>query len=130
VASFSFQSPLFPDGAVVGVYNAQGYDAFPSWGPPGSAVTTATVEHYGLSFSGLEDEKPYFAALEVDGVWRSIRFSTDAPASSSGNLYVNVYGSDASTARKEGFVNLWVGDKEAEVPEHAKEGDLILRETE
>lgn len=64
---------VFPDGTVVGLYDAEGYSEFPPI-PPGHILSSATVTGGELTFSGLEENHPYFAAAQVSGAWRNVRF--------------------------------------------------------
>lgn len=67
--------PLFPNGTVVGLYDGQGYSEFPRI-PPGAPLSTATVAAGAVTFTGLTENHPYFAAAEVGSPakWQAKRF--------------------------------------------------------
>lgn len=67
--------PLFPDGTVVGLYDGKGYNAWPTV-PPGPPLSTATVTNGAVTFTGLEENHPYFAAAQVGSParWQGKRF--------------------------------------------------------
>ena len=81
MASFTLNNTPFPDGTSVSAYDATGYATFPAFGPPGSAIATASVSAGSLTFTGLTNHTSYFAAAKVGGVWHSWRFTPgeDAP---------------------------------------------------
>lgn len=76
MATFTLKATPFPDGTTVGIYDATGYLEFPHSGPPGTAVTTATAQARTVAATGLQDATPYFAAAQVSGEWRYVRFET------------------------------------------------------
>ena len=119
---FEFVTQLFPDGTEVHAYDASGYDSFPTGGPPGSAVATATVTASTLKFEGLEEDKPYFAAAQVGGEWRSTKFVT-SHIDKGVKGYVK-HGVDASASRPPDYPSVeWHGSVE---PENAVEGDTWI----
>lgn len=67
--------PLFTDGTVVGLYDGKGYNAWPPV-PPGPPLSTGTVTNGAVTFTGLEENHPYFAAAEVGEPprWQAKRF--------------------------------------------------------
>jgi Collagen triple helix repeat (20 copies) len=69
--------PLFPNGTEVGLYDAEGYSAFGTI-PPGPALATEIVVDGAVTFTGLTENHPYFAAAQVGGSWRAKRFIPDA----------------------------------------------------
>lgn len=79
---------IFPAGTSVGAYAASNWPQAslpPSGAPVGSATTTGTVQTNGaVTFTGLADATVYYAAAQVSGVWRYIRFRTDAASSTAG----------------------------------------------
>lgn len=64
---------MFPVGTPVGAYPAR---AVPSGPPEGPPVDVQTMTTDGLMFTGLAPNCWYVASAEVDGEWRSTRFST------------------------------------------------------
>jgi hypothetical protein len=75
MSSFTLPNTPFPEGTSVSAYDARGYASFPAGGPPGSPVVTATVTGGSLTFTGLTDHVPYFAAAKVAEAWQSKRFT-------------------------------------------------------
>lgn len=84
MATVTFHSAFFPDGTSVGFYDATLYPTFPANGPPGTALQTVTAENFEVEATGLEDGSAYFAAAQVDGVWRYVRVETPAAESGGG----------------------------------------------
>ena len=76
----TIHTTFFPDGTTVGAYDATGYATFPSSGAPGSAVDEAAASGGSVTFEGLSEGVPYYAAAQVGGVWQSVRFSVQVPA--------------------------------------------------
>lgn len=74
MASFTLSNVPWPTGTSVSAYSAQGYSTFPAGGPPGNPVATASVSGTTLTFTGLTNHTPYFAAAQVGGVWVNRRF--------------------------------------------------------
>lgn len=76
MSAFTLQNTPFPEGTSVSAYDAQGYSTFPTGGPPGTPVATATVTGGALTFTtGLTDHRSYFAAAFVSGQWANWRFT-------------------------------------------------------
>jgi len=78
MASFALANTPFPDDTEVGAWDATGFSVLPTNGPLGDAVTTATASGRSVSFTGLKNATPYFAAAFVDGKWLWRRFMTSA----------------------------------------------------
>lgn len=76
-------SGTFPAGTSVSAYAATDWPGttVPSGAPPGSAAATATVQADGsLTFTGLVEDRTYWAAAQVSGVWRYVRFRAGSDA--------------------------------------------------
>lgn len=79
MADILVTSTLFPDGTIVGAYDATGYSNFPSSsGPLGTAVDTSEQKKGSVKLEGLTNNKAYFAAAKVSGVWKGVRFIANA----------------------------------------------------
>lgn len=73
MSDFTLPNTAFPTGTSVSAYDATGYQTFPGK-PPGSAVATAEVVDGSVTFEGLLEKTPYFAAALVAGEWRAVHF--------------------------------------------------------
>lgn len=93
----------FPNGTTVSVYNALGASGFPQGGPAGlgGAVTTGEVSENQVTFTGLEEDVPYFAAAEVNGEWRAVSFKITSRGTYAGVVTRNLAGGLLETHRGE-----------------------------
>jgi hypothetical protein len=79
MSSFTLRG-TFPEGTSVGVYAVAETlpPGDPAGAPPGSAVTSGTVSSGTVTFSGLTQDAEYYAAAQVGGVWKYVRFKAGA----------------------------------------------------
>ena len=71
----------FPEGTSVGAYPASNWPAqvlSPSGAPLGAATDTQSVASGSLAFTGLVSGTRYFAAADVNGIWRYVAFTAGA----------------------------------------------------
>lgn len=99
-------TPAFPVGTTVKAYSSSNWSQsqLPREGKPvGAATAEAVVAADGsLAFSGLAASTKYQAVAEVGGVWKYLRFQTDAGAGTGASVATtpaeSVTAKNASTA--------------------------------
>lgn len=100
MADFPLGPTVFPVGTTVGAYVRRAFVG--QTGPLAAAVTTAVTDaNLETSFSGLAYDTAYWAAAQLEGVWRKVAFTTEPDPAATAATLANINAAIAALTKSD-----------------------------